>query len=612
MKTICPYCRQRYEVDDEFELQEGICERCGKRFIIQREEPTTISAVDIISPDDDFIFIDGGMGNALAAFPQCVIFYKQYATAEEEKQKISFFDIISLQLDETGDNGALKLIHHASSESGDNPNGHSSTATILFRRGRQQILLARAVKDYIQQYFPQCLIEHIQAEDGELELGQKADHELMLECKKLKLENENLIAVNEKKAKELRKLKTQNETLKLKDEELKTENDALKLKNGELKTENDSLKNANNVLEKERDEVRDKLVSEYMNYNDLKDECNRLKEEQAQSLPLKSFDCITNSKGLEINICDRTERDWEKSPYGLIKIISESIPEGLIPPSGFPNFYLSNTLLHSFAIKNEGNESNFDIEEQEEFISWSNTNSWAFIAYEKPNSNIFLALGERLDKKAAYSVPIEFTILEMIGLGWQYSNGYQNNNEMFNEYTCFCFLNYIQNNPAGYYQPFSVEFIQQKQKEAQSYLQSKHYFKWPDTVIAPRSLTGTPVDERSWPQKGMLKYKGYSVGSSSNVTCWKRQIILREVYENQLPNVMDSDYMAQWGRPQSAKRLKKMAESLAAFAKNAKRKRSQGNFDVAIADWEEDLAWLKKEFYDGVYSKVFSWPNLKV
>lgn len=612
MKTICPYCRQRYEVDDEFELQEGICERCGKRFIIQREEPTTISAVDIISPDDDFIFIDGGMGNALAAFPQCVIFYKQYATAEEEKQKISFFDIISLQLDETGDNGALKLIHHASSESGDNPNGHSSTATILFRRGRQQILLARAVKDYIQQYFPQCLIEHIQAEDGELELGQKADHELMLECKKLKLENENLIAVNEKKAKELQKLKTQNETLKLKDEELKTENDALKLKNGELRVENDSLQNANKVLEKERDEMRDKLLSEYVKYDDLKDECKRLKEEQTQSLPLKPFDCITSSKGLKINICDRTERDWEKSPHELIKIISESIPEKLISPSGFPNFYLTNTLLHSFVVSNERNESNFDAEEQEKLIHWNNKNSWAFITYKKPRSDIFLALGARLDKRAIYSVPLEFSILEMIGRSWQYSNGNQSNDEMFNEYVCFCFLNYIQNNPVGYYQPFSVEFIQQKQKEAQSYLQSKHYFKWPDTVIAPRSLTGTVVDERNWPQEGMLKYKGYSVGSSSNVTRWKRQIILREVYENQLPNVMDSDYMAQWGRPQSAKRLKKMAESLAAFAKNAKRKRSQGNFDVAIADWEEDLAWLKKEFYDGVYSKVFSWPNLKV
>lgn len=81
MKTICPYCRQRYEVDDEFELQEGICERCGKRFIIQHEEP----AVDVISPDDDFIFMDGGMGNALAAFPQCIICYHQYATATEER-----------------------------------------------------------------------------------------------------------------------------------------------------------------------------------------------------------------------------------------------------------------------------------------------------------------------------------------------------------------------------------------------------------------------------------------------------------------------------------------------------------------------------------------------
>ena len=110
----------------------------------------------------------------------------------------------------------------------------------------------------------------------------------------------------------------------------------------------------------------------------------------------------------------------------------------------------------------------------------------------------------------------------------------------------------------------------------------------------------------------MLKYKGYSVGSFSNITSWERQVILREVYEEQLPNLVDSGYMVQWGSPQSAQRLKKMAESIASFTRSAKRKRSQGNFDVAIADWEEDLAWLKQKFYDGVYDRVFPWPNLKV
>lgn len=602
MNTICPYCRQPYEVDDEFNLQKGVCENCGKHFIIQEE-----------SFERELLSLQDTSGNTVSIFPQYLIYHCRYNINHPRTITIPLADILAFELWETEEAlGRLTFSYYESLGTSVGTGLFRAVFTIYFQQSQLITRGAREIKDYIQNHFSHCQVEYKKIENCDLPQNHKAGDGFIFEYKKLKEKSITLAMVYDEKIKELQKLKAQNETLKSRNEELKTENDTFKLKNGELKTKNDSLQNANKVLEKERDELKDTLLSEFVKYDDLKDECQRLEEEQAHSISVKPFDCITNSNGFEINICDRTERDWEKSPCELIQIISESIPEKLIPPSGFPNFYLTNTLLHSVAVKNEKNGANFNAEEQENFFRWNNNGSWALVTFKKPNNDVYLALGTRFDKRATYSVPIEFTILEMIGRCWQYANGYHDNDEILQEYTCFCFLNYIRSNPIGYYQPFSTEFIQQKQREAQSYLQTKHYFKWPDTIIIPRSLTGTPVDERNWPQEGMLKHKGYSVGSSSNVTRWKRQIILRDVYENPLPNVMDSDYMAQWGRPQSAKRLKKMAESLAAFTKNAKRKRSQGNFDVAIADWEEDLAWLKKEFYDGVYNRIFPWPNLKV
>jgi len=334
------------------------------------------------------------------------------------------------------------------------------------------------------------------------------------------------------------------------------------------------------------------------------------------SLMEKNSKNIKPQRKVELKVDDLTDIQWEKSPTTLIQTLAESIPNELIPANGFPSFYLTKNLLHAFTVRYVNDNISPDEHQQRHFTQWVNNNEWAFVTYNKP-CDIYLAIGSRLDAGNIYFSPIEYTIFFMIGYSWLYGrneHGDNNASEKVEEYACFCFLNYILNNhiTTGYYEEFPAGFIQGKIDKAEIFLQTSSYFKWPDTIALPSSAPDAVITERDWPQEGMLKHKGYSVGSSSNVTRWKRQIILRDVYENPLPNVMDSDYMAQWGRPQSAKRLKKMAESLAAFTKNAKRKRSQGNFDVAIADWEEDLAWLKEEFYDGVYNRIFPWPNLKV
>jgi hypothetical protein len=59
----------------------------------------------------------------------------------------------------------------------------------------------------------------------------------------------------------------------------------------------------------------------------------------------------------------------------------------------------------------------------------------------------------------------------------------------------------------------------------------------------------------------------------------------------------------EWGGPGTADRLRKIAESLASFTKNAKR--NPRDFINAISEWEEDLDFLFHEYYVGVFH--FGW-----
>ncbi|BCM75508.1 hypothetical protein KAM448_41520 [Aeromonas caviae] len=84
----------------------------------------------------------------------------------------------------------------------------------------------------------------------------------------------------------------------------------------------------------------------------------------------------------------------------------------------------------------------------------------------------------------------------------------------------------------------------------------------------------------------------------------QRLKLLQWVFEQELPLVEDQAYMAEWGNPAEPKRLEKMAKTIAAFIRSAKRRQS-ANMRQAIADWEADLAWLKQHYY---VSMSWQWP----
>jgi hypothetical protein len=129
-------------------------------------------------------------------------------------------------------------------------------------------------------------------------------------------------------------------------------------------------------------------------------------------------------------------------------------------------------------------------------------------------------------------------------------------------------------------------------------------FKWPSTD-AP--FGNGRVEQTEWPQVGVLSYVGYNVGINGQVRSG-RQHILQRVFERDLPLVHSPQHMAQWDRTKSATRLKKIAESIASFCRNAKRKQ-RANMKRAIENYQDDLDWLKKSFYDGRFDGSFRWPN---
>jgi len=112
----------------------------------------------------------------------------------------------------------------------------------------------------------------------------------------------------------------------------------------------------------------------------------------------------------------------------------------------------------------------------------------------------------------------------------------------------------------------------------------------------------------SAPQVGVLRYVGYTVGVTGHGRSDRHQILQR-VFECELPLVKSAEYMAEWGRPNSTTRLKKIADSIVYFCHNAMG-RQRANMRRAIENYRDDLDWLKTTFYNGNYEGAFPWPDI--
>jgi len=128
------------------------------------------------------------------------------------------------------------------------------------------------------------------------------------------------------------------------------------------------------------------------------------------------------------------------------------------------------------------------------------------------------------------------------------------------------------------------------------------FFKWPSTDAKPGS---GGIVTKEWLPEGMLQLMGYSVGRTSDLSSTHRNLLLSEVFRGQLPPAFPAQYMKQWGHPETAGRLRNMAETIAALTRNARRRRDS-RMEVAIRHWEDDLRFLYDRFYLGKFQ--FGWP----
>lgn len=129
------------------------------------------------------------------------------------------------------------------------------------------------------------------------------------------------------------------------------------------------------------------------------------------------------------------------------------------------------------------------------------------------------------------------------------------------------------------------------------------YFVWPSTSAAMgHGSLGVIVS----PSRGMLSALGYHVGSTSGLPTHARRFLLAQIFSMPLPLVHSWRYSREWAEPESPARLRKMAETIAALVRNAKR-RGGGRLGQATAEWEADLRYLRDTFYIGRFA--FAWPD---
>ena len=132
------------------------------------------------------------------------------------------------------------------------------------------------------------------------------------------------------------------------------------------------------------------------------------------------------------------------------------------------------------------------------------------------------------------------------------------------------------------------------------------YFPWPSTN-APAGCRA--IQTGDWEPCGVLSYMGYHVGGLNGRSARMRQAILARIFEGPLPPAFRAGYLAEWGNPETSQRLQKMAETLAALARNAKR-RNDARMIGAVRDWERDLKFLYDAYYIGRFQ--FSWPTADI
>lgn len=135
-------------------------------------------------------------------------------------------------------------------------------------------------------------------------------------------------------------------------------------------------------------------------------------------------------------------------------------------------------------------------------------------------------------------------------------------------------------------------------------------FEFPSTDVSEtRRSHVRELGRVDWRETGLLRLSGYRVGETHGVAEPERRRLLNYILlRDDLNDVEDRAYAREWGAPRTPKRLQKLANTIAALVRNAKR--NPAFMRRAIEDWESDLEYLKETFFERWGE--FPWPGVEV
>ena len=137
-----------------------------------------------------------------------------------------------------------------------------------------------------------------------------------------------------------------------------------------------------------------------------------------------------------------------------------------------------------------------------------------------------------------------------------------------------------------------------------------YQFKWPEISLSDGGHIIDPSIKDFGIQESPMHMLDYRVGTTSPHSSGDRQLILQQCFATaKLPfgNDCTESYKKAWGRAGSVQRLYRMALHIKFLIEGPSGRDYRK--PQALADWIDDLNWLKKKYYKkGVHK--FTWPNL--
>lgn len=134
-------------------------------------------------------------------------------------------------------------------------------------------------------------------------------------------------------------------------------------------------------------------------------------------------------------------------------------------------------------------------------------------------------------------------------------------------------------------------------------------WEWPIVNAPPASTNGKfSGDFREF---SALKLFGYTVGKTNGWSSGRRRRFLSDFIERPLPREVETYFGNEYGSPMSTDRLRKVAETIA-YNCVLRKRRDARMFAQAIADWENDLDFLRQEYYEKRGMKFMPWPSTRI